>query len=200
MRHLFAAVTLVSLLGAPVSAERPAAAVAPPIAYWVPFEVTTPAGSKAKLVLVPSQIEGKFVLMTADFVPWHLSLADGATPTPSPTPGPSPAPTPVPVAQTLWITVIEESAQRTPAQAAVITSKAVADLVKAKSHHWRVADQNAKDESGAVPADLAGYIQHAAGKLPYIALTDQAGKIIYEGALPATEAELVSLLKKYGGN
>jgi hypothetical protein len=47
MRYLLVALSLVSVLAGPAFSGQPAAAVTPPIAYWVPFEVTTPAGSKA---------------------------------------------------------------------------------------------------------------------------------------------------------
>jgi hypothetical protein len=171
--------------------ERLAATLQPPVALWMPFEVVTPGGTKTKLILVPSQYPDRFVLLTSDFQTWHIMLAD--------TPQPSPSPTPQPAAQTIWITVVEETSQRTPQQAAVINSKAVADLIQARGHYWRAIDQNARNEQGQAPADLAAYVQRSAGRLPYVILTDSAGKILFEGPLPATEQAMLDLVKKYGG-
>lgn len=123
-----------------------------------------------------------------------------APPTPAPAPGPGPQPTPAPVRQSLWITVVHESADRTPAFMAAVASPAVDTAMKAGGHHFRLVDQDAKDEKGQVPSYLAGYLGRAKAKgLPYVFFTDDAGKPIWEGPAPKTEAETLSLIRQYGG-
>lgn len=128
------------------------------------------------------------------------------TPGPGPSPGPGPGPSPVPVpGAKLYVLIVTETAQQTPEQAAVINSKAADEYLKAKSWPRRVADKDVKDEAGNVPTDLAAWIDKAkawqagGGKWPYLNIADGSGAVVYEGALPSTEAEYVALLKKFGG-
>lgn len=146
--------------------------------------------------------------------------APGPTPPPSPpvppTPQPEPPP-PVPQPQKLTAVVIEESSQRTPAQANVLLSPAVAAYVAAGQHRWYVFDQDAA-KAGAVtqcgpggcravpvakldPA-FAPFFDAARGKqLPRLVIAAQGtgGKILAEIPLPATSAAVLDALKKYGG-
>lgn len=125
-------------------------------------------------------------------------------PGPSPGPGPGPSPTPVPGAK-LYVLIVTETSQQTPEQAAVINSKAADEYLKAKSWQRRVADKDVVDENGKVPADLAAWLDKAkawnagGGKWPYLNIADGSGAVVYEGPLPATEAEYLALLKKFGG-
>lgn len=121
-------------------------------------------------------------------------------PTPAPAPGPGPQPTPAPVRQSLWITIVHESSDRTPAFIAAVASLAIDTAIKAGNHHLRLVDQDAKDERGSVPGYLAGYISRAKQKgLPYAFFTDDAGKPIWEGSAPKTEVDMLSLIRQYGG-
>lgn len=126
------------------------------------------------------------------------------TPGPGPSPDPGPGPTPVPSGK-LFVLIVTETAQQTPQQAAVINSKAADEYIAAKSWQRRVADKDTVDENGKVPTDLAAWLDKAkawnagGGKWPYLNVADGSGAVVYEGALPATEAEYVALLKKLGG-
>ena len=126
------------------------------------------------------------------------------TPGPGPSPDPGPGPTPVPSGK-LFVLIVTETAQQTPQQAAVINSKAADEYIAAKSWQRRVADKDTVDENGKVPTDLAAWLDKAkawnagGGKWPYLNIADGSGAVVYEGALPATEAEYVALLKKFGG-
>lgn len=126
------------------------------------------------------------------------------TPGPGPSPDPGPGPTPVPSGK-LFVLIVTETAQQTPQQAAVINSKAADEYIAAKSWQRRVADKDTVDENGNVPTDLAAWLDKAkawnagGGKWPYLNIADGSGAVVYEGALPATEAEYVALLKKFGG-
>ena len=126
------------------------------------------------------------------------------TPGPGPSPDPGPGPTPVPSGK-LFVLIVTETAQQTPQQAAIINSKAADEYIAAKSWQRRVADKDTVDENGKVPTDLAAWLDKAkawnagGGKWPYLNIADGSGAVVYEGALPATEAEYVALLKKFGG-
>jgi hypothetical protein len=126
------------------------------------------------------------------------------TPGPGPSPDPGPGPTPVPSGK-LFVLIVTETAQQTPQQAAVINSKAADEYIAAKSWQRRVADKDTVDENGKVPTDLAAWLDKAkawnagGGKWPYLNIADGSGAVVYEGAMPATEAEYLALLKKFGG-
>jgi hypothetical protein len=145
------------------------------------------------------------------------SLVIGSIPGPSPTPGPTPTPTPTPVPTDLpfggmpglRVLLVEESEQRSklPAsQVSIIQGKRVRDYLDSKCplsadgkqreywmldqnddvsglpQHWQDAMKRAKDKSG--------------GKLPWVIIGN--GKEAYEGELPKTVDEMLTLLKKYG--
>lgn len=126
------------------------------------------------------------------------------TPGPGPSPDPGPGPTPVPSGK-LFVLIVTETAQQTPQQAAIINSKAADEYIAAKSWQRRVADKDTVDENGKVPTDLAAWLDKAkawnagGGKWPYLNIADGSGAVVYEGAMPATEAEYLALLKKFGG-
>lgn len=105
-----------------------------------------------------------------------------------------------PQAGCCWLVVIEETAERTPSQAALLGDAELSGYVRCKGWRVRVADRDAKDAEGRVPRDLAGYIERAKGKrLPYLILVDASGKARHEGTMPASAAEVLATLKKAGG-
>jgi hypothetical protein len=166
-------------------------AIQTPIAYWVPFEVTAPDGSKVKLVQVPSQYSDRAVVMTSDFQVWHLIKTDGVQPNPSPNPTPVP-PVPTPKKAALMYLILE-TGDLTPQVAAVKDAKAWRDAADAAGIRWTVAD----DEAGSKvwPNVVA---KARAAKLPCVVFVDPGGIPTTE-PLPATVEAMVSLVKKYGG-
>lgn len=133
--------------------------------------------------------------------------APGPGPGPSPPgptpPGPGPGPAPIPV-DGMRVLVVLESAELSDlpaAQHTALYSQAVRRYLNSKcakvgnTAEWRIWDKDI-DVSGT-----ADYWQNAMkrkrGKLPWIIIS--TGKAGYEGPLPATEADLLDLLKKYGG-
>ncbi len=135
-------------------------------------------------------------------------------PTPPNPPTPPDPPTPQP--QKVTAVVIEESSQRTPAQASVVLSPNIASWVQAGGHKWYVFDRDAEN-AGRVPVcDSRGcrteqrvgldpgfkpFFDAARGKpLPRLVIAVQGkGTILCDVALPATASETLALLKKYGG-
>lgn len=87
--------------------------------------------------------------------------------------------------------VVEESADRTPAQAAVILSQEVRGMVQS----FRVIDDDQK-----VPPDLQPYLDAAKTKpLPVLYLVRPSGRIAYEGPLPPDVPATKALVQKFQG-
>jgi hypothetical protein len=141
---------------------------------------------------------------------FQVGPADPPTPPVPPTPPPTPQP------QKLTAVVIEESSQRTPAQAGVILAPTIATWVQAGGHKWYVFDRDAENASQAPVCDSRGcrieqrsgldasfkpYFDVARGKpLPRLVIGVQGkGTILCDGPLPATAAETLALLKRFGG-
>ncbi len=95
------------------------------------------------------------------------------------------------------------SHDRTPAQAAVIASPALRQYAAAGGHVFAAIDKNVKSPDGSTPAKFKEWIDYAASRgaaLPHIFVTAKdSGQLLYDGPLPATEAEALSIAKKYGG-
>lgn len=125
----------------------------------------------------------------------YVEIGEVPQPEPDPDPGPSPNPTPEPV-EDLWGLIIEESSERTAAQAAVITSVRVRSQLK--PGRWNVADKDVKNSRGTQMPNLVPWIERAKRRgLPTLFLHDGKGRALYEGDIPATVDDTIELLKKY---
>jgi len=197
----------VLLLASAVAAATSAAEVS--ITPGITFTVPTSAGPAAGIAMPAADGQVYLVLSVVTpggqlVMPFTVVPYGAPTPGPGPSPGPGPGPIPVPGGK-LFVLIVTETAQQTPQQAAVINSKAADEYIAAKSWQRRVADKDTVDENGKVPTDLAAWLDKAkawnagGGKWPYLNIADGSGAVVYEGALPATEAEYVALLKKFGG-
>lgn len=133
----------------------------------------------------------------------------GPTP-PSPTPGPQP-PAPSPIAGKIAVSVIEDPRLRTPEQAAVIHSAAVRQLVALPSifRLYDINDPVIGEPSPQTPQanrlrtllakpEIKMVVD---GKLtgPVLVVQDAAGVVRHWQPLPATEADMLGVLKKLMG-
>jgi len=114
-------------------------------------------------------------------------------PDPNPDPDPEPEPDPPPPDQKLWGAIfVEETQQRTPQIASVVTSGAVSDYVRQAGLIFLVVDQD------AVQASLQPYIAKGkAAGIPQLYLVGDQGRIFFDGELPATPEAFISLMKEY---
>jgi hypothetical protein len=127
---------------------------------------------------------GKLILMVLDF----LKLVFGFIPVP-------------PVARTLWVLVLRETLETTPAQAAILTSADLMDAIERRRHHWRCCDPDGVAEDGKVPPGIQPYLDLAVGKsLPrlYVIAADH-GDLFYAAELPSTQQAVIDLVTMYGG-
>jgi hypothetical protein len=118
-------------------------------------------------------------------------------------PGPQPNPIPPvpPVPTKLTIAIVEDPARTTQAERQVLTDPAWRTPAAAKHNLLGIIPNDLIDkETGQPPPRLAPFLDRAKmHNLPWIMLTDQAGTIIWEGQVPTTAAELINLIKRYGG-
>ena len=143
-------------------------------------QIAALAGSQPGSYLITTWETGKKVESLS------VVIGDGVGPGPQPKPEPKPEPKPQPKPSELWCVIVEESHDRTPAQAAVILSTKFRAIFADK--RFRVVDKDKGD------ADCAAYIQRAVGaKLPQIYIVSPAGDIVHEGPLPTSEADAVAL-------
>lgn len=145
--------------------------------------------------------DGKFKGFVTKFASIAFTIGDVPAPVPpGPTPPVPPEPIPVPVAQKIRIVVIEETADATGARAAFFKDTALKARMDAKGHLLRVMDKDLIDETGTQPAWAKAYIDRAAGRLPFIILTDMQGKLLAEQPIAGmTPDAVIQLLAKWGG-
>jgi len=119
-------------------------------------------------------------------------------PGPKPEPGPDPEPEPQPTPGPKTVLWIEESADRSPVQAAAIVNKEIRQAIQAAGWQLRIVDDDVVDETGKPPGDLAAYITAArAAGLPRVFIL-QDGKELYAGAAPPDASSLSRLLSRFG--
>jgi len=114
-------------------------------------------------------------------------VAPDVEPTPKPTPDPKPAPVGT---LELWVIVLEESGERTPATAKVVGDESWKAALAAKGHKFRLYDDDA--------ASAKGYAS-AVKERPGLLLLDKNGDYYHTGPLPKATAEIDALIKKSGG-
>ena len=115
-----------------------------------------------------------------------VTFIQGGTPTPAPFPKPNPQPMPTPGVRK--IIILEQSEDRTPEQAAVLTSPELREYLESKGHSLRITDLDSVP-TGTVPSS----------PLPLLVIEDGVGNAIYQGVLPATVDATLTLIKAHGG-
>jgi len=170
--------------------------ILPATAFRVPFTVDgKPVANRAmvsiaadgKATLTVLYLKGDDIAEATYVLVRQDSPVPPAPPVPIPVP---PVPIPVPVAD-LWGVVVEESAERTPQQAIVLTAPEVRDSLK----QFRVLDKDT-----TVATDMQPYLDRAKGDvLPVLFLVDGSGKVHFEGPLPATLDAMKALIARWKG-
>lgn len=119
------------------------------------------------------------------------------TPTPPVPPAPVPPtpPAPVPASKTFWLVTVEETGDRTPETAAVLTDTAFWQGLQARSHGYRFYD---KDNEAVTAKNFLGYAKEV-GLPALLVLDSQGGKPVKVVKLPKTVKEIDTLIKELGG-
>ena len=124
-------------------------------------------------------------------------------PTPQPDVTPNPAPIQEPGFRVLIVYEKDQLNKLPPAQLNAMYGAALAGYLDSKcvksnnQPEWRVWDQNLKIEGAAATLPLSKALQRPRAAVPWIVISD--GRTGFEGPLPVTEAEILALIKKYGG-
>lgn len=113
------------------------------------------------------------------------------SPDPTPGPGPQPGPGPTPTPGKRFLVVVYESQAKTPALGDLFLALRQSPAVA--SHQLIFTDK----DSQAYPSYKA--LVPAGTALPYLVITDAAGKLCHQGPLPGTVAACEDVLKKAGG-
>jgi len=112
----------------------------------------------------------------------------------TPDPDPDPIPPPPPEPGKRWIIIIEESSERTPQFASMLVDaqNVWRGYVKSSGHQFRLWDKD------VVPRDGASWRDKAQG-VPTLFIADTDGRILYQGDPPTSSAQMLALIKEYGG-
>ena len=111
----------------------------------------------------------------------------GGEPDPNPFPQPNPQPNPTPGKRK--IIILEESSQRTAAQAKIILSQKLRSYLESKKHQFAL-----KDIDQIVPPAIA-----PSSDLPRLIIEDGAGNVVYQCPLPETVDSVIETIKAHGG-
>lgn len=132
--------------------------------------------------------------------PLSVTLGGSVTPPgPGPVPNP-PTPGPLPPPKGLWAVVVEETKQRTPEYAQLLLGQSKFRTLLTQTR-LALVDQNAE-----LSANLASYqnlakeaVASRGLKLPILYLTDDTGKVYFEGVLPADDGVATAIVERVKG-
>ena len=133
------------------------------------------------------QTEADFVVVVGKAVP------PDPDPRPDPKPDPKPQPDPAPVVTgTVWLIVVEETADRTPELAAVLNDLAYWQGLRSKDVQFRFYDKDAHDPAAKSHLPAATKVG-----LPALLVVDKSGKVL-DGRRLTSKADVDAALKGVG--
>ena len=160
---------------------------------------------RCELLIVPKGLQAD-----KEIVQRTIDALVGPRPPPDPPPGPKPDPTPVNpspfVGEGLRCLIVYETADLTrmpAAQQQILFAKSIRTYLDSKSplgidgktHDWRIYDQNI--DTTADSQVFKDAMNRPRKSVPWIIVGN--GKTGFEGPLPATVDDTLTLLRKYGG-
>lgn len=183
----------------------------------VPIEQLFP-GQKPAGVVVQARKAGTYEVwawnakgdVASDLAVCKVTIGDvppdpGPGPGPGPDPGPTPGPAPIPVAgfRVLMLYEEEDKAKYPASQLSVLTGRAVRDYLESKcvvgpdskTREYRIWDKDV--DASPESKHWQDALKRPRTALPWVIISD--GKTGFEGPLPQTIEETLTLLKKYGG-
>lgn len=216
MTWLLAGVIWAATIDGPTVVEAGDLAVftaTPPGGHWVilprewqpRFVPVTLADGRAGLVFA-SRKTGRITLVYVVCGPDGADVAEhefenkSAEPQPPPTPPDPPRPDPQPPQpqpplQLIWV---EESTERTPAQAAAQNDREIRAALAAAGWTLRVVDKDIVNEHGRTPPDLKPLIEQAKQLgLPRLMIVDKNGRVWHYPA-PADRTAFITQLERLG--
>lgn len=161
------------------------------------FSLPLSDGTMAKSIILATTPGNAILLYSTengDFVLYNLTPMELK-------PDPNPEPPIPPKPQKLSIAIVEDVTSTTPEQIKILSSL-----------EWRKVAAENHDFLGIIPVGLvdrktsqppprlAPFLRRAEGKvLPWFMFANADGAILFESTLPKTTAEIITLIRKYGG-
>lgn len=185
------------LLTASMLSTAANAAATGEILPMVEFQIPTNDGAMANAMyfLTSDQRELLFIWNGQGKLLVYYLSKDPTPQPPTPTPNPTPAPT------KLTIAVVENVCCTPLAQRGVLADKSWRDKATANHNFIGVIPSTIIDYSTRKPPPgFQKYLSQANGKqMPWLMFYNDEDKLIFEGQVPQTSAEMLDLMKKYGG-
>ncbi len=137
--------------------------------------------SQTKLAIV--YVKGENIVVS------FKTLCD-VEPNPNPSPDPNPNPSPLFVTHIYWV---EESLNRTPEQAKIISSQKVREALKKKSIRFQVVDKDIKNEFDQTPSNLVPILSKVTQYPSLVLVTKDSQVLVY--SVPESEEDFVEFLE-----
>lgn len=151
------------------------------------YAVTATQAGKAELIVVPVGVA------SADQVQRVVLTVEGARP-PPPKPDPEPEPEPQPVAQHVSLAIVEDTMNRSPDTAILMNGLVAWTEFVDSGNDWRAYDLTTRESRGKKA------IEDLNGVSPGIVIYDkETGRVMHNGPMPETIAQLKSLIGRLTG-
>ena len=151
--------------------------------------VATPHAGGTVVILAVALVNGQLT----DFARCTITITP-AGPSPGPAPPPPQPPTPTAIVGKIYVTVCTDAPSQTPAQAAVVNSQALRQLVQQRGA-LRVVD---KTDPWLARVKLDTFLGQAGG-FPVLLVQDATGAVRLAQRLPETEAAALALIRQLQG-
>ena len=193
MNHYLVKAVLILLLSIGSTCGASAADQNQP-ATLTPFKLPMQSGKDATAQLLPVTSDRSYLVYATpegELGIWVLTRSVDPIP-------PEPIPPIPPLPDKLNIAIVENPLTTTQAQRNVLASPGWREQANKNHTFVGIIPDNVKDDrTGKPPAHLLPFLVRAKTKtLPWVMFADDAGRIVFEGPLPATADELINLIPK----
>jgi hypothetical protein len=167
----------------------------------VAFPIPLADATTAQAIFLPAPSGNAYLVYATSSGKLGSFLLSPITPEPGPLPPVPPVPPVPPAPTTLTIAIIENPAATTLQQRDVLSALEWRKAAAEKHNFLGIIPSDLIEKgTGKPPASLAPFLDRAKlHNLPWCIMSDAAGKILWEGQLPTSPAELNALIKRYGG-
>jgi len=169
------------------------------VTYW---SVLAEWGTGLPVMIFQSFAAGDYAIVAAYYDGEQVQMLQHKFKVIGENPDPGPNPDPQPVDELFGVVIYESSdmlQQRGGKQinfGHILLSKDLHD--EFDEQHLRQIDKDAQDEDGQVPDEYRPYLDAAEDKqLPHLFLVDEQGLVLYDGPLPLTVEQTVTIIRKY---
>jgi hypothetical protein len=163
----------------------------------IQFPIPTTDGKTANAVYILTSDQKEILVIANSLGNLQVYfLSKDQTPNP---PDPPKPPTPTP--QKLTIAIVEDPCCTPLKQKAVLTDKIWRDKANAEHNFVGIIPSSVIDlTTNKPPAQFQVYLERAKTRTrPWLMFYGEGGQLLFEGAVPQSTAEMLGLLRQYGG-